>query len=145
MIYLAADKHGYQTIKFVEDYLRAHKIDYVNLGVKISVEDIKLENMIPPVVKKVLEDKNNLGILSCGTGIGVEIGANKLRGIRACLVDNEKIAEWSKVYDNCNVLCLAGWDADQKKINSILDVCFKAKYDGDEGRIKMFEVFDTWH
>lgn len=144
MIYLATDKHGYQAIKFVEDYILAHKIDYVNLGVKISAEDVKLEVMIPPLVKKVLEDKSNLGIISCGTGIGVEIGANKFSGIRACLVDNEKIAEWSRVYDNCNVLCLVGWDADQKKIDAILDVWFKAKYDGDKDRIKMFETFDTW-
>src|SRR5579863_8889688 len=107
MIYIAGDKHGYNAIKLVEDYLHTYNIEFVNLGVKSNEEEIKLEDMIPSITKKVLEKKENKGILSCGTGVGVEVGANKFSGIRACLATNEKVAEWSRVYDNCNVLCLA--------------------------------------
>lgn len=145
MIYLAGDNHGYQAMEFVMEYLGENEIEYVNLGVRDVSEKMKLGDMIPLVVEEVLKDRNNFGILSCGTGIGVEIGANKFSGIRACLAVNAKIAEWSKVYDKCNVLCLIGWDTTKEKVYLILDAWFQAEYDGDEGRLKMFEAFDACH
>ena len=101
MIYLAGDKHGYQAIEFVVSYLEKHQTKYKNLGVSSSSENIKLEDMIPSVTKEVLADVDSMGILSCGTGIGVEVGVNKFSGIRACLAHNSKIAEWAKTYDKC--------------------------------------------
>ncbi len=144
MIYIAGDKHGHKAITLLEDYLRDHDLGYKNLGVKNKDEDMKLEDIIPKVIGKVKEDKKNKGILSCGTGVGVEVGANKFRGIRACLATDEKIAEWSVVYDNCNVLCLVGWKTDKRKINKILDAWLNAEYDGNERRLRMMEVFDTF-
>ena len=145
MIYIAGDKHGFKAIKILEDYLKSHKLEYENLGVKSDSEDMKLEDIIPKVAKKVLKSTKNEGILSCGTGVGVDVGANKFGGIRSCLVTNEKFAEWARVYDNCNVLCLSGWEVDQKNLYKILDSWFKAKYDGNRDRLRMFEEFNKWH
>ncbi|HUQ85790.1 MAG TPA: RpiB/LacA/LacB family sugar-phosphate isomerase [Candidatus Limnocylindrales bacterium] len=145
MIYLAGDKQGYDAVKIVSDFLDSKRIYYQNLGVKSSSEDLKLEDMIPSVTKKVLEEENNIGILSCGSGIGVEVGANKFSGIRACLATNEKIAEWAKVYDNCNILCLVGWNPDKANIEKIVSAFLNSDYDGSEKRLKMFEEFNKWH
>lgn len=145
MIYIAGDKHSFDAMKVVEEYLKSHNLQYTDFGVKSATEDMKLEDMIPRITAKVLESKNNLGILSCGTGIGVEVGANKFSGIRASLATDEKIAEWSKVYDDCNILCLVGWGAERSRVNKILDAWFSAKYDGDKDRLKMFEAFNKWH
>lgn len=144
-IFIAGDKHGLKTIQYVKEWLKFQKIEFVDLGVKSETEEMMLETMIPPVVKGVLENESNRGILSCGTGIGVEVGANKLSGIRACLATSEKLAEWAAVYDKCNVLCLVGWNCSKEKIFKILDKWFKAKYDGDKARLKTFEEFDKWH
>ncbi len=145
MIYIAGDKHGYKAIQFVESYLRSHNVPYQNLGVNDVTEDMPLEAMIPNVVKKVKENNDNKAILSCGTGVGVEVGANKFSGIRACLATNAKIAEYSIVYDRCNMLCLVGWEVTQKQVNEILNAWFAAQYDGNEKRLKMMKAFDTWH
>ncbi len=145
MIYLAGDRQGFDAIQIVSNYLDSKNMPYENLGVKSSGEDLKLEDMIPPVVKKVLESEENLGILSCGSGIGVEVGANKFSRIRACLVTNEKIAKWAKVYDKCNVMCLMGWNPDKESIEKMVDSFLHAKYDGSENRLKMFEEFNKWH
>lgn len=145
MIFIAGDKHGYKAIQIIEDYLQLNKIEYLNVGVTTDEEDVKLEDLIPKITRRVLSDKNNLGIFTCGTGIGVEVGANKFSGIRACLATNEKIAEWAKVYDKCNVLCLVGWEPDKVNIHKILDSFFKAEYDGSEKRLKMFDEFNKWH
>jgi ribose 5-phosphate isomerase B len=105
---------------------------------------MRLEEMIPVITKNVLDRDDNIGILSCGTGVGVEVGANKFSGIRACLATNEKIAGWSRIYDKCNILCLAGWDCNKDQVNKILDAWFKSEYDGSEKRLKMFEEFNKW-
>lgn len=145
MIYIAGDKHGYRAIKIIEGYLKSKNIDFRNLGVNSDNEDIRLEDMIPKVVSKVKDNEDNRGILTCGTGIGVEVGANKFSGIRACLATNEEVAEWSRVYDKCNVLCLVGWGVEKEKVYQILDKWFSAEYDGSEKRLKMFEEFNKWH
>ncbi len=145
MIYIAGDKHGYTVVEIIGEYLRSKEIDFQNVGVQNDSQDMELQDMIPKVTNGVLEDVNNFGILTCGTGIGVEVGANKFSGIRACLATNEKIAQWARTYDNCNVLCLVGWEPDKEEIIKILDTFFNTSYDGNEGRLKMFEEFNKWH
>lgn len=145
MIYIAADRHGYKAIKFAVEFLKKNKIEYENLGVTNAAQDLKLEHMIPEVVKKVKNSNTNKAILSCGTGVGVEVGTNKFSGIRACLAANAQIAKWSRIYDDCNVLCLAGWKCTKKQIHSILKAWFSSSYDGDQARLQMFKEFNKWH
>ena len=120
MIYLGADKHGLEAIKFVEGFLKSKEIPFVNVGVENSEQNLPLVELIPRVTNEVLKDKKNIGILSCGTGVGVEVGANKLSGIRACLVTEEKMAEYARMYDDCNILCLAGWELQKENTEKIL-------------------------
>jgi ribose 5-phosphate isomerase B len=100
--------------------------------------------MIPIVVSMLKKSTSHKAVLSCGTGIGVAVGANKFKGVRACLATSEQIAEWATVYDNCNTLCLVGWDINQTKTNRVLDAWLNAKYDGSKKRLKMLKTFDTW-
>ncbi len=144
-IYLAGDKHGFKAIQYVKEWLKSKKIEFVDLGVKSETEEMMLEIMIPPVARGVLENEANRGILACGTGIGVEVGANKFSGIRACLVTSKELAEWAGVYDKCNILCLVGWNCERSKIYKMLEKWLEAKYDGDQARLKSFVEFDKWH
>lgn len=144
MIYLGADKHGLKAIQHVAELLQSKGIAFVNVGIEKEGEDISLQELIPKVTNEVLKDRQNTGILSCGTGVGVEVGANKLAGIRACLATDEKVAEYARVYDDCNVLCLVGWETDKEKVEKIVNAWLKAGYDGNEARLKMFDAFDAW-
>lgn len=145
MIYIAGDKHGFKSIKIVEEYLKENELACENLGVTKKNENMALEVMIPQVTSKVLENEENSGILTCGSGVGVEVGANKFSGIRACLATSPKIAQYAKIYDKCNVLCLVGWDATKENIYNVLDSWFESAYDGNQKRLKMFEEFNKWH
>ncbi len=145
MIYIAGDKHGFEVVKLVEGFLQSRGLEYKNLGVQNKDEEMTLEEMIPKVTSKVLQNEENKGVLTCGTGIGVEVGANKFSGIRACLATNEKIASWAVEKDKCNVLCLTAWDIDSERLDKILSAWFDARYDGSEKRLKMFEEFNKWH
>lgn len=145
MIYLSADKHGLPAIRFVEKYLNEKQTAYQYIGVKDAREDLMLENLIPSFVAKVKEHANNKGIISCGTGIGVEVGVNKFAGIRACLATSPKLAQWAAVFDKCNVLCLSGWDCTKENIYAILEAWFASSYDGNQDRLNTFKIFDTWY
>ena len=52
------------------------------------------------------------------------------------------MGEWAAVYDDCNVLCLAGWEAEKETVQGIVSVWLQAEYDGDEDRRKMLETFE---
>lgn len=145
MIYLAGDKHGWSVISFVSEYLTQHKKKFINLGVSKADEDIALEEMLPPVAKAVLQSTENSAIVSCGTGVGVEVGINKFSGIRAVLATSPQIATWAVEKDKCNVLCLVGWDATKESVYKILDAWLSAAYDGNQKRLAMMATFDTWH
>ncbi len=144
MIYIAGDKHGYSAIRYITEYLTEKRIAFENLGVQNSETDDKLENFLPKVASQVLSQPENSGIVSCGTGVGVEVGINKFKGIRACLANEPKIAKWGKIYDKCNVLCIPGWEIDRETVFAILDEWFGNSYDGNTDRLKMFEAFDAW-
>lgn len=145
MIYIGADKHGLETVEAVIAYLNEKKIPFKNLGVVSPNEDMKLEDLIPAVVNGVRESKENKGILICGTGVGVVVGANKFSGIRAILGNDEKIVEWSRQYDDCNVLCFAGWNIASENVQKSLNIFLNTNYDGDVARLSMIKTFDTWH
>ena len=145
MLYLGADKHGFRAIQFVREILESGGLEFADLGVQQPGQDIALEQLIPKIVQMTLKDKKNRAILSCGTGVGVEVGANKFSGIRACLANDERVAKYSRIYDDCNVLCLVGWDADRAHIEKIVQAWLNSEYDGSEKRIRMFEVFNSWH
>lgn len=145
MIYLGADKHGFKTISYVKEYLLRYKKEFIDLGVQNNTDEEKIEDIILNVAKKVLKEESNCGILSCGTGVGVEVGVNKFSGIRGCLATNKTIAKYAKEKDKCNVLCLVGWHPNKKIIWGILDTWFNTHYDGSKTRLKMFEIFNSWH
>jgi ribose 5-phosphate isomerase B len=145
MIFLGADSHGYKTISYVKEYLLEHKREFTNLGVENNSDEKKIEVIILDVATKVRSDEKNIGILSCGTGVGVEVGVNKFSGIRGCLATNKTIAKYAIEKDKCNVLCLVGWEPNKNLIFEILDTWFKSSYDGSISRLKMFEVFNSWH
>lgn len=145
MIYLAGDMHGWDAIRTVMKYLDEHGYPYENLGVKNAGEDKPLQIMLPPVAQKVKKNAEHSAIVSCGTGVGVEVGINKFSGIRASLAVSPQVASWAKEKDMCNVLCLVGWQASKTSIYAILDAWFGSVYDGSQDRLAMINAFDAWH
>lgn len=145
MIYIAGDHHGEDLLKEVRSYLDKTNKIYKEYGFSSGKNpNARLEVFIPEVVNRVVASSKDSGILVCGTGAGVEIGANRFSGIRATLSYSAKSAEWARVYDKANVLCLAGWAIHDIDVNSILESWFESTYDGSVSRLEMFKTFDSW-
>ena len=71
-----------------------------------STESVDYPDIADQLVKNVLTQDHRLGILCCGTGIGISIRANRHKGIRAAVVYDEFTAEMAKKHNNANILCL---------------------------------------
>ena len=82
------------------------------------------------VCRAVNGGEAELGILICGTGIGVSIAANKIPGIRAAVAHDELTATMSRTHNNANVLCLSGDLLGQRLIEKMVDDFLKAEFEG---------------
>jgi len=94
-------------------------LKYLDLSEKNSSTD-DFPDFAKKVVDSMKKTKQSLGILACGTGIGMSIAANRNKNIRAALCDNPKDAELARKHNDANILVLKGWykykDSDLKKI-----------------------------
>ena len=82
------------------------------------------------VGKAVVSDAEALGILICGTGIGISIAANKIHGVRAALVHTEFEARMSRNHNNANVLCMGARVLDHDLAVSLVDVWLSESFEG---------------
>lgn len=104
-IYLASDHAGLKLKEYIIPVLRENGVTVVDLGTSNS-ERVNYTDFAISLCKKVNQDKTAKGVLICGTGIGMSMMANKIRGIRAAVCVNEYMAEMAVRHNNANVLCL---------------------------------------
>ena len=106
-VVLGSDHGGYETKLVAIEYLKEHNIDYVDLGC-YSKDSVDYSEYGIKVAEMVRDNEDYVGIVVCTTGIGISIAANKVKGIRAALCFNEKVAMMTRLHNNSNVLCLGG-------------------------------------
>ena len=84
---------------------------------------------------------NGLGILICGTGVGMSIAANKLKGIRAAVVSESLSAKYSKLHNNTNVLCIGARIIGEETAKDIIKTWLDTSFEGErhQARVNMLE------
>ena len=102
-IYIASDHAGF---KLKEKLIKIFPKIY-DLGTK-SEDSVDYPDFAHKLTKEVLKNKKSVGILICGTGVGMSIAANRKKGIRAGLATNSKIARLIRCHNDANVLVLPG-------------------------------------
>ena len=107
MIALGCDHGGYNLICAIKKYLDEKGIEYREYGT-FSTESVDYPIYAYKVAKAVSKGECKTGILCCGTGIGIAIAANKVKGIRAAVVNNEFGAEMTRRHNQANILCMGG-------------------------------------
>jgi ribose 5-phosphate isomerase B len=133
MIYIASDHAGFQlkkeTIKYIKDKLNKEVQD---MGPEVFVETDDFPDYAIPLAKAVAKDKDSFGILVCGTGQGMCIVANKIKGAYAIMGYNILATELGRKHNNANILCMPGTPASQDFSNAIVKKFLETKFDGDE-------------
>lgn len=108
MVYIGADHRGFELKEDLKQRMEAEGIEFEDMGAEKFDPDDDYVDYAKAVGDMVADDpKGSKGILICGSGVGVDMAANKIRGVRSCLVFDEKRAAQSRLHEDANVLCLA--------------------------------------
>jgi ribose 5-phosphate isomerase B len=138
-ITIASDHAAFNEKQILIEYLKT-KHEVVDLGTH-SAESTNYPDWAKKLVLKVREDKS-IGILLCGSGIGVSMTANRFQGIRAALCYDEEAAKMSRLHNNANVLCLAGRRTPIEQIKKIADVFLATEFEGGRHQTRI-DLFDN--
>jgi len=141
-IYLASDHGGFKLKEKIEGHLRSKGLQVQDLGPNKLDPTDDFPDFVIPLAKKVAEHKENLGVALCRNGVGVEVAANKINGVRAALSWDPRHAASSRHDDNSNVLALPADYLDEKKAVEVLDAWLSTPYSKEarfERRIKKIE------
>ena len=120
--------------------------DWTDLGTN-STASVDYPDFAHNLCKKIIENKGALGVLICGSGVGMSIAANKHPGIRAALVTNTETARLAREHNHANVLCLAARSsetpvsANQAKL--IIDAWLAAKPSQDERHLRRIQKLEN--
>ncbi len=137
-IAIGADHAGYMLKEQVKAFLKSKDIDFKDYGT-FKIESCDYPEYAYKVGQAIVNGEADLGILICGTGIGMSITANKIKGIRAALVHNEQTAKLSRQHNDANVLCMGGRILEEEAALKIVDVWLNTSFEGGrhEKRLKL--------
>lgn len=107
MIAIACDHGGYELKLLIEKHLEEKNIPYKDFGCD-STKSVDYPEYAYPVAKAVAAGEFEKGILICGTGIGMSIVANKVKGVRCALCSDTFSAHATREHNDSNVLALGG-------------------------------------
>jgi len=126
---VASDHGGYDLKRKVVDHLTERGIKVVDLGTD-NKESVDYPVFGKACAEAVVSGKAELGMVFCGTGIGISIAANKVKGIRCALCTSEKMAELAKQHNNANLLALGGRILTAEEAIAITDAWLDADFEG---------------
>jgi ribose 5-phosphate isomerase B len=139
-IAIASDHAGLGMKNFIRDFLKHKSFDVADLGTHDETS-VDYPVFADKVCAAVLNKEADLGVLVCGTGIGISIRANRHKGIRAALLYSDEVAEMVKKHNNANVLVFGGRTMDEKDVIRRIDLFLAATFEGGrhQKRIDMLD------
>ena len=128
-IFISSDHAGYKLKELIKDYLDKKKITYNDLGPK-NDNRVDYPDFAHKVSKKVKINNNNVGILVCGSGIGMNIAANKHKNIRAAQCFNLRSTKLSRLHNDANIITLGSRLLTNKNALSCVNAFLTTKFEG---------------
>ncbi len=127
---LAADHGGFELKEQIKEYLKKRNdLELYDLGTD-SNESVDYPVFGRACAEMVASGKADKGIVFCGTGIGISIAANKIKGIRCALATNVFMAEMSRKHNDANMLALGGRVLSAGEAVAIIDVWLSTEFEG---------------
>ncbi|MCF8382442.1 MAG: ribose 5-phosphate isomerase B [Chlorobium sp.] len=139
-IAVGSDHAGFELKNYVVEWLKEKGHDAVDMG-PFSEESVDYPDYARKVALSVADGTFRQGVLLCGTGIGVSISANKVKGIRAALACNPEFATLARQHNNANIICFSARFTDRETIARSLENWFAADFEGGrhERRVNKIE------
>jgi len=128
-IALGSDHAGYLLKDSIKEYFNKQQIEYKDFGT-FKLDSCDYPEYSYKVSMAVASGEADLGILVCGTGIGMCITANKIKGIRAAQAYDPEMAQMSRLHNDANILCLGGRMSSEDQGIEIVDAWLNTSFEG---------------
>lgn len=138
---VASDHAGVDMKDFIADFLKNKNFDVVDLGTN-GTTSVDYPVYADKLANYILSNNDVLGILVCGTGVGISIRANRYKGIRAAILYSDEVAEMVKKHNNANVMVFGGRTMSKEDITRRIDIFLNTEYEGGrhQKRIDMLDL-----
>lgn len=146
MIALGSDHGGFNLKKEIIAYLERENIPYKDFGC-FDEKSINYPDKAFEVCEEVAKGNFEKGILICGTGIGISIAANKVKGIRAALCSDCFSAKFTRLHNDANVLCMGGRTLGPGLSEMITDIFLHTEFEGGrhKTRVDLISAYEEAH
>ena len=128
-IFISSDHAGYNLKENIKVFLKKKKYNFIDLGPKNN-NRVDYPEYAHEVAKKVKKNNNYRGILVCGSGIGMNIAANKHKNIRAAQCYNRKSAKLSRLHNDANIITLGSRLLTKKNALNCVSIFLKTNFEG---------------
>ncbi len=143
-LYIAADHRGHALGQLLIPFLQTQGYDVHDLTPPLRPDGMIDFPMAAQAVAREIEANNALGVLVCGSGIGVTIAANRFKGVRAGVLRTPAEATTAKAHTHLNIACLGADTTNQEEAQAILIAWLQATADQSERRLRRLAQMDAY-
>ena len=129
LIGIGSDHGGFELKEHIKEFLDEEGIEYIDYGTKTD-ESVDYPEYGKKVGEAIIKGEVDRGIVICGTGIGISLAANKVKGIRCALCSDTYSARMSREHNNANALALGGRVIGRDLAKEIVGVWLKSEFAG---------------
>ncbi len=142
MIAVGSDHAGYELKNQLIEHLKNRGYEVKDYGT-YSEASCDYPDYAKQVANAVAGGEAEQGLLVCGTGIGMSMAANKVKGIRAAVLSDEFSAEATRSHNDANVLCLGARVVDYAKAEKLLDIFLDTPFSAEEKHIRRISKLEN--
>ncbi len=135
-IAIASDHGGFELKEKIIAYFKTKNIPLDDLGTH-SADSVDYPDYAHKMAHYILNKKADLGILICGTGVGISIAANRHKGIRAALLYNKFVAEMAKKHNNANIIVFGGRTMRFEEVVSYIETFLNTSFEGGRHQTRL--------
>ena len=128
-IFISSDHAGFELKEDIKTFLKKKKYSFIDLGPD-NDNRVDYPDYAHSVAKKVKINKNYRGILICGSGMGMNIAANRHKNIRAAQCYNVKSTKLSRLHNDANIITLGSRLLSKKNALNCVSIFLKTKFEG---------------
>lgn len=139
MLVLASDHAGFPLKEEIKAYLDTKGVEYIDCGTD-SPDSVDYAQFAQKACLKVTSGEAALGILCCGTGIGISMAANKVKGIRAACCSDYFSAKFTRLHNDANVLCMGARVIGGGLACELVDVFINTEFEGGRHQRRVDQI-----
>ena len=138
-VFISSDHAGYKLKELIKNNLEKKNIQYTDLGPH-NTDRVDYPDYAHKVAKKVKLNNQNIGILICGSGMGMNITANRHKNIRAAQCYNLKSTKLSRLHNDANIITLGSRLLTNKNALSCVNIFLNTKFEGGRHKKRIKKI-----